>query len=62
MKERERKSLWILYTGYLLSLIKIKRERERTREREKIKDENKKWDKNVGQKSGRDKKCDGMGQ
>ena len=36
-KERERKidSFWILYKGYLSSLVKIKRALEREREREK---------------------------
>ena len=35
--KRERDSLGILYTGYLLSIVKIKRvlERERDRERER---------------------------
>ena len=33
--ERERDSFWILYTGYLLSIIKITREREKKRERER---------------------------
>ena len=34
-KERERKRFGILYTGYLLSIVKIKREKERERKREK---------------------------
>ena len=33
--ERERDSFGILYTGYLLSIVKIKRGRERQRERER---------------------------
>jgi hypothetical protein len=31
--ERERDSFGILYTGYLLSIVKIKREKERKSER-----------------------------
>ena len=33
--KRERDSLWILYTGYLLSLVKIKRQIEREKEKGK---------------------------
>ena len=33
--ERERDSFGILYTGYLLSIVKIKREIEREKERER---------------------------
>ena len=34
-KERERDSFWILYTGYLLSIVKIKREKEGEGKRDK---------------------------
>ena len=34
-RKRERYSFGILYTGYLLSIVKIKRERKRERERER---------------------------
>ena len=36
--ERERNSFGILYTGYLLSIVKIKRERERERKSERERD------------------------
>ena len=51
-KKREseivRDSFGILYTGYLLSIVKIKRDREREKERDR---NNKKCDKKGGQKS-----------
>ena len=34
-RKRERDSFGILYTGYLLSIVKIERELERERERER---------------------------
>ena len=34
-RERERDSFGILYTGYPLSIVKIKRERDRERKRER---------------------------
>ena len=34
-RKRERDSFGILYTGYLLSIVKIKREIEREKERER---------------------------
>ena len=37
-KERKRDSFGILYTGYILLLVKIKREREREIERERGKE------------------------
>jgi hypothetical protein len=32
IRKRERDSFWILYTGYLLSIVKIKRKRERDKQ------------------------------
>ena len=47
-KERERVSFVILYTGYLLSIVKIKRKIDRERE---TKTARKKWDKKASAKA-----------
>ena len=44
-KERNRDSFWILYTGFLLSIVKIKREKERQRQSEREREREKEREK-----------------